>query len=521
MDSKKQNRLPLWAIIAISVLVVAVLVVGVLFAVDYINKNKNTLKSYTASAEELVQHKDRVVAKVGEYELTNAELQIYYWVCAYSFIEENSYYISLMGLDYTKDFGTQECYLEKGISWQEYFIDQALAAWYQYTVLNVAATEENFQLSEEEQTYLNELKDTMDAQAVKYGYKDAEEMIQKEMGAGATFDAYMTYTNETFKGMGFYSQFAGNLGITEEDLEQHYANNLEKYTQNKVAKKGEAYCVSVRHILICPVTKDADGNEIDTDTAWETCRQTAQSILDGYLAAGKIDEEAFAALAKEKTEDTGSKTNGGLYEDFYRGKMVEEFEAWSFDVARQYGDTGLVKTSYGYHIMFFVDKNETYRVSVRHILMKPVTKDADGNTIATDVAWETCRQKAQSVLDGYVAGGKIDEDAFAALAKTYTDDTGTKDTGGLCAQFIRGQMVEEFEAWSFDAARQYGDVGLVKSEYGYHVMFFVEGEVEWRCFADYDLRNEACNELLNDLKNRYPFEADYNKILIGHVDLGK
>ena len=33
---------------------------------------------------------------------------------------------------------------------------------------------------------------------------------------------------------------------------------------------------------------------------------------------GKIDEEAFAALAKEKTEDTGSKEDGGLYPQVVR-----------------------------------------------------------------------------------------------------------------------------------------------------------------------------------------------------------
>ena len=50
----------------------------------------------------------------------------------------------------------------------------------------------------------------------------------------------------------------------------------------------------------------------------------------------------------------GSNTVGGLYEDVYEGQMVEPFETWCFDESRQYGDTGLVQTTYGYHVMFYV-----------------------------------------------------------------------------------------------------------------------------------------------------------------------
>ena len=38
--------------------------------------------------------------------------------------------------------------------------------------------------------------------------------------------------------------------------------------------------------------------------------------------------------------------------------MVSEFEDWCFDSSRQPGDTGIVQTSYGYHVMYFVSTNE-------------------------------------------------------------------------------------------------------------------------------------------------------------------
>lgn len=59
-------------------------------------------------------------------------------------------------------------------------------------------------------------------------------------------------------------------------------------------------------------------------------------------------------MANENSSDPGSNTNGGLYEDVYPGQMVETFNDWCFADGRQPGDYGIVKTDYGYHIIFFV-----------------------------------------------------------------------------------------------------------------------------------------------------------------------
>ena len=63
-------------------------------------------------------------------------------------------------------------------------------------------------------------------------------------------------------------------------------------------------------------------------------------------------EESFAALADEKSFDTAE---GGLYEGVYKGQMVPEFENWCFDEVRKPGHYGMVKTTYGYHVMYFVE----------------------------------------------------------------------------------------------------------------------------------------------------------------------
>ena len=85
----------------------------------------------------------------------------------------------------------------------------------------------------------------------------------------------------------------------------------------------------------------------------EAAKQKAEEILDEWMS-GDATEDSFAALAEEKSEDPGSSTNGGLYENVAKGQMVEPFEDWCFDETRVAGDYGLVKTTYGYHVMYFV-----------------------------------------------------------------------------------------------------------------------------------------------------------------------
>ena len=65
-------------------------------------------------------------------------------------------------------------------------------------------------------------------------------------------------------------------------------------------------------------------------------------------------EEHFAELAQQKSSDTGSSANGGLYENVAPGQMVEAFNDWIFDTSRKAGDVGIVETDYGCHLMYFV-----------------------------------------------------------------------------------------------------------------------------------------------------------------------
>ena len=190
--------------------------------------------------------------------------------------------------------------------------------------------------------------------------------------------------------------------------------------------------VDVRHILVQPEggTKDDDGNITYSDEEWEACRKEAQALLDQYLA-GEKTADAFGALANEHSDDQNGKvTNGGLYEDVYKGDMVAAFDQWIFDDSRVPGETGLVKTPYGYHVMYFVHR------------------------------------------DGAV------------------------------------------DAWAFAEDRKVGDYALVRTDNDYQILYFVAAEEGWRVWCENNLRQDTMEEMRKSYTDERPMDARYWAMLL-------
>jgi peptidyl-prolyl cis-trans isomerase D len=80
------------------------------------------------------------------------------------------------------------------------------------------------------------------------------------------------------------------------------------------------------------------------------------------------------------------------------------------------------------------------------------------------------KAKAEAVLKRVKAG-----ENFAELAKKYSDDTGSASQGGLLPPFQRGQMPKEFEDAAF-ALKPGETSGLVRSQYGYHIIKVISHE---------------------------------------------
>ncbi len=107
--------------------------------------------------------------------------------------------------------------------------------------------------------------------------------------------------------------------------------------------------INVRHILIQPETT---GDAEATDEQKAAAKQKAEDLYNTFKAGDKT-EDSFAQLARDNSMDDGSSSNGGLYENVGKGDMVDTFNDWCFDSTRKVGDTGIVETDYGYHIMYF------------------------------------------------------------------------------------------------------------------------------------------------------------------------
>ena len=126
--------------------------------------------------------------------------------------------------------------------------------------------------------------------------------------------------------------------------------------------ENERHLANVRHLLVSFVSESGSSNYTDAEKA--AAKAEAEQILADLKAAGTITEDAFAAKVTELTDDTASKATGGLYTDILpvQGIYEEAFTDWSVDPARKAGDTGIIETSYGYHIMYYVgDSALSYR----------------------------------------------------------------------------------------------------------------------------------------------------------------
>ena len=345
--------------------------------------------SYSVTDEEMTAAAETVVATMGDVKLTNAELQIYYWMQIIDFLNQNGYYASYIGLDTAQPLDCQLS-IDGELTWQQYFLDSALVTWVNYQAMCLEANASGFEMDQEYADYLAQMPDDLADSAASMGYDSVNAMIQADMGPGATMEGYLSYLQSYYLGYLYYGAELEKMTVTDAEIEAYFDAHAEEYQQNGLEKTDECY-VDVRHILICP--ESAEGSDTYTEAEWAAAEKRANELLNEWLAANPT-EDSFAAMAQEHSEDPGSASNGGLYEDVYVGQMVEPFEVWCFDAARQQGDYGIVKTTYGYHIMYFVGSDPVWKL-----------------TAEQDMMTEKGNEFLQSVLDKHPA--EIDYSAIA------------------------------------------------------------------------------------------------------------
>ncbi len=211
----------------------------------------------------------------------------------------------------------------------------------------------------------------------EYARAGGEEAFLKALeGAGVSFDHVKGNIRETL----LINKFLGGVAesgpkVAEEELRQAFA-----------AETAGDKTASVRHILL--LTQDKTEAE----------KAEALKKIEGLLARARAGED-FAGLAKEYSEDPGSKDNGGLYEDFGRGMMVPPFEEAAFSVP--VGEiSGVVETAYGYHIIKVVDRKKEARPyeEVRGEIESRLLQDRQGTLVQDYV--QGLKDKAKFKLVG-------------------------------------------------------------------------------------------------------------------------
>jgi len=151
--------------------------------------------------------------------------------------------------------------------------------------------------------------------------------------------------------------------------------------------------IDVRHVLIQPeaatLTSEDEGYEAEVTELDAAAKARAEELYAEWKA-GEATEESFAALAMAESTDS-SKYTGGLYSQVPKNYMVESFNDWCFDESRKAGDTDIVESNFGYHIMYFVGENLPFWKT----LVVNDLKTADYS------AWETALASESNIEQGF------------------------------------------------------------------------------------------------------------------------
>ena len=285
---------------------------------------------------------------VGTHKLSATDFAYFYYD-AIAIYKQNVYeqyypaygdYWSMM-LDFDPELPLDEqiYHTASGETWQDYFKDAALSDLHLVYALYDEAVANEYTLSPEKQDKLDNHFSDLSLYAAYFGYDDEDAYLSGIYGEGATLDSYTNYYYICTLSASYRDYYSESLTFTQAELDAYAQTDVYYSTLPNVN------LVNVRHILAL-----FEGyTDEDRYQALTKAEQWLQEWKDGSAT-----EESFAELANQVSEDRdGNVTNGGLYEDIYPGQMVANFENWCFDLNHKPGDTGIVETEYGYHVMYF------------------------------------------------------------------------------------------------------------------------------------------------------------------------
>lgn len=454
---------------------------------------------------------DVVSLKSDHYEVTNGMLSYYFNSDYYTELSTNAYTYLMYGLDTTKSLKNQvysEATETTGeTTWFDYFISNTVNHVSTYLIFAEKAYDNGItELSDEDKANLEKAMETLAEGAAEAGLeKDA--YIEHMYGEGVTEEDVRRALEFQMLAMTQYNSDYDSFEFTIDECETAYDQSPTDYNYSDYRS----------------FTFKADYPEDEKDTEGREAAEAAAKELADGLATFKTEEEfvanVFSYLTSENAKAENPVSEDELNEQV-EATLTErslyaadtEYGKWAYVDGRAAGDTTVIDNGDGSYTVYFMLKPQ-YRLdyntkNVRHILFNVANYETE----------EEARDKAEEVLALWNEGEKT-EAAFEKLAEEYNEDSSS-----LYENVMLDQMVEEFENWCFDEARVAGDCEIVKTTYGYHIVYFVgDGEPAWKADVEADLVSEAFQALFTECEAKYEVELDQTNVyrISGHTAYSK
>ena len=451
-----------------------------------------------------IREKNTVALTVGDHELNNVEMNYFFIDSVNNFYSSYGSYAAMFGLDLSQPLDKQFVDEEAGLTWADDFMTSAKESAASTYALVDAAEAAGYTLSDEELEAVENNMATLAMYGAMYGYSDADGYLKAMYGNGASEETYKAYYQNQILASSYYNHYAQSMTFEDADLRAKEAEDFNAYSSYSY----NYYYLSASRFLTGGTT-DADGNTTYSDEETAASIAAAEEAAKALTAADITDAAALdaAIAALEINKDTAAAST--VNTDTLYTSISTVYADWLTDSSRKAGDVAYFENVIsdavsGYYVVMFqgsTDNNFALK-NVRHILVAPEHVHAEGETHDENETYSAeelaaAKATAEEILTEWKAGDATEE-SFGALANAKSAD-GNGTTGGLYENVYPGQMVDAFEAWCYDASRKAGDTGIVETEYGYHVMYFV-GESDYT-YRDYLIKNDLLNAALEDWYN--------------------
>lgn len=478
--------------------------------------------------------KNTIAAVTGEHKLNSVQMNYYLgdtirnqysqWSSMYG--ESLSMYMMMSGLNVNQPLNEQIVNQETGETWADSFVSQAMDKAMSDYALYDKAMAEGFKLTEEEESSLKLNIEQMKLYAMYYGYKNPDKYLQAIYGYGSDVESYDEYARISYIASAYYTKNRDALTYDDTAIRAEDDKDLNKYSSFSYA----TYYLSSSTFLTGG-TKDDNGNTTYPQEEKDAALKKAEEVANSLLSATDIISLDEAIKALEINKDNNSAASTQNTQVMY-SEIPASMQSWIADKARENGNITVIaneststdadgketKTVNGYYVVLFQERDDNLRhlANVRHLLVQfeGGTTGSDGTKTYSDAEKAKAKEEAEKYLQEWEAGAKTEE-SFIELVKKYSDD-GSKEEGGLFEDIHReSNYVDSFRNWSVDSARKTGDTGVIVSEYGYHVMFYVgDDELTYRDYMiSEDLRAADIEEWHEGILKTVTVKAENTKRL--------